>query len=707
MSEYEEDGSTSVTEEIARLLKRVEELKSSHRLARDVEEVRSASQWKEFQEQVLDWIAELTEDEFLPSAIRALMGGVTTLQDIRAVRTLCEGIHPSQWRRIFSVFFKLVLKFRQERPAELVQRDEEMPVDWFKEPWYCLYVQFFGTRSSGPGAHATFDDCRSMLPYLCELGIRNLHLLPHYQSPMGDCGYDVSAYRVRDDLGGEESLTNFMDEALRLGFRLSSEAIFNHVSTEHDWFRRALAGEEKFINYFLLRNGREKIAEFDRDGDIVCRYRDPDGTITEKVCVFPDVDRTHTLWAEIRGSTYVFHREFHPFQVDLNLRNPDVLEELLNVIGNELNQGFLGKRTDAVAHWIKKPGTSSDGLEETHLVQRLLKTFMRHVCPRSVLIPEVVQSFERAAKYAGTPAKVCGMPTSSEGDLLISFEMNAALREATHFQSVAPLWQKIFRTPKLPGNSGWLNALEHHDEIYMGFYRLEVRTWILQYLRSRGGEPFRNNLSVGCRYADGLDHNEERVAAAIFCLYVTPGVPLLYYGLELMWANDRTHLLVAAKKRHQIFAELGLHLPEKTCTDIREIQRGPIPARVFEDALRSNLAPIRTVQLLNTLRRQHPSLRVENVSPVDSGDLGILALMRHAEGEDSPFLCIANLTGTRKEVTIPAWQLSSRFDIDSQTDLRMRDLISDGSQILHRSDDQFVFELAPFGFSILGKGHKT
>jgi maltose alpha-D-glucosyltransferase / alpha-amylase len=598
-----------------------------------------------------------------------------------------------------------VEEFWGARGAAVVRRDEGLSEDWFREPWYSCYVQYTGT--AGAEVEGGFVELARMVPYFVEMGFRNLYILPHYESPMGDGGYDVSGYAPRGELGGEAGFAEFMRVATAAGVRVATDAVFNHTSTEHPWFQAALGGDEEKLGYYLQRNGREKVAEYDRDGDIVCRYRDPDGTITERVCVFPDVDRTHGLWAEVGGKTYQFYREFYPFQVDLNLQNPAVLDELFSVLGRELNAGVLGKRMDAIAHWMKKPGGAGEGLPEAHAVQALLKAFMRHLCRWTVVIPEVVRNLETVALYAGVETDVNGVKGPSEGDALLSFEMQAALREVTYFQTVAPFWQRVFRTPRLPAGAVWVNMLEHHDETYLGFFAPEVRQWIREYITSRGGVVYKNGMSAGGRYADFLDRDPRRVATALFLLYMCPGVPLVYAGLEIGWGHNHDHAVAAKTASHRRFQKLGVHVPESACYDPRALQRGPIPRTAFDDARRDDYLPLRTVRKLNELRQSRASLCICAVHPVDSGDIGVLCLVREEapslEG-DEPLLCVANLTPFDKEIVMPVWQVRQRLRVQSEDEravLQMSDLLTGEVILATRDHTSFRFALKAFDRYIL------
>jgi maltose alpha-D-glucosyltransferase / alpha-amylase len=646
-------------------------------------------------------LGEVLDDPAITISFDALVKGLTTQEDVRNVRDICRAVNAEAWDSIFSAFYKSVVAAVAARPAHLRARDEALPENWFHEPWYHVYVQYTGT--SGPTEQADFDNLIAMIPYFLELGFRNLCLLPHYESPMGDGGYDISEYSARKDLGGPEACARFMNAASQAGIRVATDAVFNHTSTEHKWFQAALTGQEKYIAYYVQRNGREKIEEWDRDGDVICRYRDPDGTISERVCIFPDLDRTHGLWAEINGKTYQFYREFYPFQVDLNLQNPDVLEELFAIIGADLNEGVLGKRFDAVAHWIKKPGTSSEGLPEAHALQALLKAYIKHVNPRAIVIPEVVRSLDTVAEYAGSESVINGIKCSSQGDALLSFDMQASLREMTYFQTVAPFWLRVFRTPRLPCSCVWLNLLEHHDETYLGFFAPEVRHWIRDYITSHHGVVYKNGMSAGSRFADCLDKNPARIATALFSLYMTPGVPLVYAGVEIGLGHNAAHAKRAASESRDKFQKLGVYASAEACYDPRELQRGPIPLSLYKNALAEKYLPLRTVQRLNELRRTRAALSSVEIHPLDSGDIGVLCLTRQWEGEKT-LLCIANLTPFTKDVMMPVWQISQRLrgQTDGEKgDLLLLDILTQDKLFARRDHSKFCLSMPAYDRRIL------
>ena len=200
---------------------------------------------------------------------------------------------------------------------------------------YQIYVKSF-SDSNGDG----LGDLRGIigkLDYLQSLGVDYLWLTPFFRSPMNDNGYDVADYLAVDpvfgSMGDGETL---IAEAGRRGLALMFDMVFNHTSTGHEWFQKALAGDPNYLDYYIFRDGA------------------------------PDVPPTN--WQSKFGGSaweYVPHLKkwylhlFDKTQADLNWDNPAVREALKNVIRFWKAKGVQGFRFD-VANLISKPALFED-----------------------------------------------------------------------------------------------------------------------------------------------------------------------------------------------------------------------------------------------------------------------------------------------------------------------------------------------------------
>ena len=216
---------------------------------------------------------------------------------------------------------------------------------------YQIYLRSF-KDSNGDG----IGDIRGItqqLDYLKELGVDYLWITPFFVSPQNDNGYDVADYRNIDPLFGTmEDLEELIREGKKRGIELMLDMVFNHTSTSHEWFQRALAGDEKYQDYYIFKDGTP--------------------------------DRVPTNWESKFGGPaweYVPHLKkwylhlFDVSQADLNWENPEVREELKNVIRFWQKKGIGGFRFDVV-NLISKP----EHFEDDHIGDgRRFYTDGRHV----------------------------------------------------------------------------------------------------------------------------------------------------------------------------------------------------------------------------------------------------------------------------------------------------------------------------------------
>ena len=196
---------------------------------------------------------------------------------------------------------------------------------------YQIYIKSF-CDSNGDGI-GDLNGIRSKLPYIKSLGVKYIWITPFFCSPMVDNGYDVSDYRnVNPIFGTMADCEALIREADALGIGLMFDMVFNHTSDEHEWFRKALAGDPEYMNYYIFRDGRE-------EGK-------------------PPVEWTASFggpaWDYVPSLNKWYLHLFDPKQPDLNWDNPKVREELKDVIRFWKEKGVKGFRFD-VLNLISKP----------------------------------------------------------------------------------------------------------------------------------------------------------------------------------------------------------------------------------------------------------------------------------------------------------------------------------------------------------------
>ena len=200
---------------------------------------------------------------------------------------------------------------------------------------YQIYPKSFcDTNGDGlgdlPGVTAKLD-------YLKDLGVDYLWLTPFFPSPQHDNGYDVADYCAIDPrFGTMEDLETLVREADKRGIGLMLDMVFNHTSTDHEWFQRALAGEKKYQDYYIFKEGS------------------PDKLPTNWVSKFGG-----PAWEYVPSLGKWYLHLFDVSQADLNWENPEVRAELAAVLRFWKGKGIKGFRFDVV-NLISKPEVFED-----------------------------------------------------------------------------------------------------------------------------------------------------------------------------------------------------------------------------------------------------------------------------------------------------------------------------------------------------------
>lgn len=200
---------------------------------------------------------------------------------------------------------------------------------------YQIYIKSF-QDSNGDG----LGDLRGVikrLDYLQDLGADYLWLTPFFKSPLNDNGYDVADYLSIDPVFGTmEDVEELIDQADRRDMGLIFDMVFNHTSSEHAWFRRALAGEKTYQDYYIFRDGM------------------PDAPPTNWQSKFGG-----SAWSYVPTLGKWYLHLFDKSQPDLNWDNPAVREEVKNVLRFWKAKGVKGFRFDVV-NLISKPAVFED-----------------------------------------------------------------------------------------------------------------------------------------------------------------------------------------------------------------------------------------------------------------------------------------------------------------------------------------------------------
>ncbi len=206
---------------------------------------------------------------------------------------------------------------------------------WRNAVVYQVYVRSFAD-SDGDGI-GDLPGITSRLPHLADLGVDALWITPFYTSPQHDHGYDVADYEDVDPLFGKLSdADDLIARAHELDLRVVVDLVPNHTSSEHEWFKAAVAAAP---------GSPERARYLFRDS--------PDGPPNNWSSVFGG-----PAWTQLDDGQWYLHL-FDSTQPDLDWRNPEVPAMFEDVLRFWLDRGVDGFRVD-VAHGLFKEESLRD-----------------------------------------------------------------------------------------------------------------------------------------------------------------------------------------------------------------------------------------------------------------------------------------------------------------------------------------------------------
>ncbi|MBS3786934.1 alpha-glucosidase [Candidatus Bipolaricaulota bacterium] len=365
-----------------------------------------------------------------------------------------------------------------------------MKKEWWKEAVvYQIYPRSFND-SDGDGI-GDLPGIREKVDYLDYLGIDLVWLNPVYDSPNDDNGYDVRNYRkIMDEFGEMRDWEQLLDELHRRNIRLVMDFVPNHTSDEHRWFRQSRESKETpYRDYYFWRkgNGEEPPNNWESIfGGSAWEFDDP-------------------------TSEYYLHL-FSRKQPDLNWDNPEVRQELYEIMNWWMEKGIDGFRLDVVNFISKDPDLPDDPEKGPYgsrgskyyvdgpNVHRYFQEMNREVFADrdAVAIGETpLVSTEDGVKYVD--------PSRNELDMIFQFDhVTFDLNEGGFWAQprdwkLTELKEILNRWRKLTSKTGGWNAtyLSNHDQPRMvtrfgndGEFRRESAKALAMLLLTISGTPF-------------------------------------------------------------------------------------------------------------------------------------------------------------------------------------------------------------------------
>jgi alpha-glucosidase len=485
--------------------------------------------------------------------------------------------------------------------------DEENYLWWQTGIIYQIYPRSF--QDSNADGVGDLEGIIQRLDYLQWLGITAIWISPIYPSPMADFGYDISDYTgIHSLFGTMKDFDELLQQAHQRNIKVILDLVPNHTSHQHPWFLESRSSKTNpKRDWYLWKDARG-------DGS------EPNNWLS----VFGG-----SAWEWDETTSQYYYHAFLKEQPDLNWRNAEVQEAMLNVMHFWLGKGVDGFRIDVMWHMIKDeqlrdnppnpeykehmatyekllPVYSTDQPEVHDIVHKMRKVLDQY--DDRMMIGEIYLPIHRLITYYGLDSAGAHLPFNF---LLLSMPWNAQ-----YIASAIAEYEGA-----LPKNA-WPNwVLGNHDQ------------------------P---------RITSRIGLQQAKVAAML--LLTLRGTPTIYYGDEIAMTD-------VPIPYDEVQDPQGLNMPDKNLS--RDPERTPMQWDNSENAGFSSTKPwlrlsasykrknveaqkkdpysmLCFYRQLITLRQKEPSFTIGDYKPIHA-DHQALAYVRQASGQKS-FLIVLNLS---------------------------------------------------------------
>jgi maltose alpha-D-glucosyltransferase / alpha-amylase len=532
---------------------------------------------------------------------------------------------------------------------------------WFKTAvFYEIHTRaFYDANGDGSG---DFRGLTEKLDYLQWLGIDVIWLLPFYQSPLRDGGYDISDFfTIQPDYGTVDDVRDFIEAAHQRGIRVIADLVMNHTSSDHPWFQESRSG----------RAGSNPKRDWYVWSDTVHRYEDAR-------IIFTDTETSNWTWDETAGA-YYWHR-FFSHQPDLNFDNPEVQEAMLEVLRFWLDLGMDGFRLDAVPYLYEREGTHGENLPETHAYLKRVRAEVDAKYPDRVLLAEANQWPADVVEYFGD---------GDECHMAFHFPVMPRMFMALRRETAVPIYEILRNTPEIPDNCQWGLFLRNHDELTLEMVTDEERDYM--YAEYAKDPRMKINVGIRRRLAPLLEGGRDEIELMHAILFSLPGSPVLYYGDEIamgdnVYLGDRDGVRTPMQwtgDRNGGFSR----------ADFAQLYAPPLMDPVYgyqsinvEAQLRLPTSLLRWMRRFIALRKEHPVFGLGTYEPLEPSNPRIFAHVRRYE--DDVMLCVHNLARSAQAVELDLSEHEGRYPVE----------IFGRSRFPRIGELRYLLTLAPRGF---------
>ncbi|MGI8690606.1 MAG: maltose alpha-D-glucosyltransferase [Thermomicrobiales bacterium] len=486
---------------------------------------------------------------------------------------------------------------------------------WFKDAiFYEVPVRsFYDSNNDGSG---DFIGLTEKLPYIRNLGVECIWLLPFYPSPLRDDGYDIADfYGIHPDYGTLDDFKIFLDRAHALGLRVIADMVLNHTSDQHQWFQEARRSPDSpYRDYYVW-------------SDDPTLYKDAR-------VIFTDTEISNWTFDPVAGQ-YYWHR-FFSNQPDLNYENPAVQQAMLDVISYWLDFGLDGFRCDAVPYLYERDGTNCENLPETHAYLKQMRRYVDEHYPSRILLAEANQWPADVIAYFGN---------GDEFHMAFHFPLMPRIFMAIRREERMPIVEIMEQTPDIPELCQWGMFLRNHDELTLEMVTDAERDYM--YYEYAKDPRMKINIGIRRRLAPLAENGRRQIELLNSILLSMPGSPILYYGDEIGMGDN-----------YYLGDRNGVRTPMQWSSDRNGGFSRADPARLYSPAImdpvygfqsinveaqeRTPTSLLNWIKRLIRVRKKYPAFGRGSLEFLGGGNPKVLTYIRQYEGQT--LLIVLNLS---------------------------------------------------------------
>jgi len=377
---------------------------------------------------------------------------------------------------------------------------------WYKNAViYCLDVETY--KDSNNDGIGDFEGLKNALTYLSGLGVTCLWLMPFFDTPNEDNGYDVRNYYELDTrLGDLGNFTEFLDAAEEVGIRILIDLAVNHTSEKHFWFQEARKGKKnKFYNFYIWKDEKPK----DMGENMMSK------------------DGNGSNWKYDRKAKAWYYHTFYPHQPDLNISNPAVQKEIFRIMHFWLKLGVSGFRIDAAPHMFTEKGQVEFG-EDPHEIFRNFREFVETQKRDAILLAEVDLEPEKYQKFFGDEDQM---------HMLFNFYVNNYLFLSLARQDATAVAKALKEMPQTQPKEQMAIFIRNHDELNLDKLSEKEREEVFEvFAPDENMQIF--GRGIRRRVASMLNNDRKRIELTYSLLFSLPGTPVIRYGQEIGMGED-------------------------------------------------------------------------------------------------------------------------------------------------------------------------